>query len=142
MGVFPARLRGGLGWESAKTPSAPSHPLLWPWERGGLGLRVLHATVKPSSCMTNETKVKNRSSPSEMEVLSQTAAHPALEFAEYHISFTKFLLQKHGLKNNSQNVLVAATCCVHAGVDRCCIISLGFGGTRALCQDGFPSDHG
>lgn len=30
------------------------------------------------------------------------------------ISFTKFLLQKQSFKNISTNVLVAATCCVHA----------------------------
>lgn len=60
--VFLAHLHGGLVWESGKTPSPPSHPLLWPWEREGLGLRVpCHrqgdlyvlptAVKKPSSCV-------------------------------------------------------------------------------------------
>ena len=69
-----------------------------------------------------------------MEVLSQTAAHPALEFAMYHISFTKFLLQKQGFKNNSQNVLVAATCHVHAAAEQCCTVSPGFGGDQSTLR--------
>jgi len=55
----------------------------------------------------NETQARKRSGWSEMEVLSQTAARPALEPAVGRISFTKFLLQKRGLKNKKTLLAVS-----------------------------------
>lgn len=54
----------GLVGGSAKTPFPPSHPWLWSREQRRLGLHILpKALKKPSSCLTEETKVRNRSGP-------------------------------------------------------------------------------